>query len=143
MPIYQFTDLETGKVVDFWLPVERRNDVGPRYKRVEVPPRINYLQGKPSETDADVATPKGFRQLEETIPGGYRTIEKQRGFSAEEIKRVWSMCLAFLLVCLSSSAADLTTGYSFFPTETGTATKLNAISGAAGINPNFITGKKL
>lgn len=91
MPVYEYRNKATGEVVELVRPVAQRDCVPGNLVRVTVPRRINYVQGVLDSTDADVSTPKGFRQLEETIPGGYRAIEKQTGFSAEHIKRVWNI----------------------------------------------------
>lgn len=141
MPIYEYLNTETGKIEERWLPVERRDDVPEHLKRVEVPRRLGFVAGLTDPIDSDVSVPKAFRQLEDSVD--YREIEKQSGFSKDEIRRVWefAVILALMLSMFSTRAADLSAGYSFSVNDSVTAAKLNALVGSASINTSFLTDK--
>lgn len=87
MPIYEYHDTNSGRTVELVKPVDERDDVPAHLKRITVPKRVGALFGAIRPTDADAAVPKAFKDLECTIPGGYREIERQSGFSAEHIKK--------------------------------------------------------
>ena len=46
-----------------------------------------FRRGAADPTSAAVAVPRAFRQLEHTMP--LREIERQSGFKAKQIKKVW------------------------------------------------------
>lgn len=89
MPVYQYEDARTGGVVELVRPVDRRDKVPVHLKRVTVPRRIEVLGVRLDPGTAAASVPIAFRRLEETVP--YREIERQSGFKAEEIKRVWDL----------------------------------------------------
>lgn len=47
-----------------------------------------FRRGAPDPTSAEVAVPRAFRQLEQTVPA--REIERQSGFKVKQIKKAWN-----------------------------------------------------
>lgn len=89
MPIYQFTNLRTGKLEEHFRSIERRDCVEPHLKRITVPATIGYANHSGlREPGADVSVPAAFRQYEEQGKS-VKQIEKETGFSREHIRKVW------------------------------------------------------
>ena len=140
MPLYEYEDLKTGERVELCRAVERRDEVPPNLRRITVPKRLGVLMGALSDSDVDRAAPRAFRQLEDTMNA--KDIARQTGFSIDQIRRAWAMCIAWLLLAMGTQAADISAGYVFADNEKNiTAAKLNAVAGSAVINPAFITSK--
>ena len=89
MPVYEYEDERSGQTVELVRPIAQRDRVPRHLRRRRVPRRINFVTGAPDPTDASVATPRAFRQLEDTIPAD--RIARESGFSTERIKQIWGM----------------------------------------------------
>lgn len=105
--------------------------------REQKPPGFSGVHTDPGDSDAMV--PKALRKMEETKSA--RDIAKRSGWSVNQLKRIWSTCIAFMVVSLSATAADINAGYSFSVNDQVTAAKLNNLVGAASINTTFFTDK--
>jgi hypothetical protein len=89
MPTYVYQHRTTGEQVERNVPVSERDNCAPDWFRVEVPSRVGAHFNAKDPASADVAAPRGFRQLEQTMPAS--EIARQTGFSINHIKRVWDM----------------------------------------------------
>jgi len=88
IPIYQYQNLNTGKLEEHFRTVERRDCVEPHLKRITVPQRIGYIGGLTEEGTPEHQAPKAFRDIE--LSGtSHHEIARHTGFSREEIRRVW------------------------------------------------------
>jgi hypothetical protein len=91
MPLYEYDDLNTGRRVELVLPVNRRDNAGPNLRRVTCPQRVCVTPGAIADPhSADGMMPRAFKDLESSGVSA-REIERQSGFSREQIKRIWSM----------------------------------------------------
>lgn len=91
MPIYEYENLTTGEIIEAFRPVRRRNVCPPNTVRLMSrtgKPRVGK-EGLADPSTADVAVPRALKQLEETVPAD--RIERESGFSAKTLKRVWGM----------------------------------------------------
>lgn len=92
MPLYQYRDVQTGRLVELFRPVAGRDQVPAGLRRITVPERVG-VQGTSSSPidpgDADYQVPRAFRQVEEKMSA--REIVRESGYTVDEIKRVWSM----------------------------------------------------
>ncbi len=88
MPTYQYIEVETGKEVEFNVPIQRRDQVK-GCNRVQIPRRLNVLGGAPDPTGPDQAVPRALRQLEEKM--GHKEIAKQSGWSTSQLKDIWNI----------------------------------------------------
>lgn len=93
MPIYQYRERTSGRLVELWKPVARRDEVGPELERVTVPARVGVC-GSLAPVEPNTAAhsvPRAFRQYELDHPEkGTKQIEREVGFSREHIRRVWN-----------------------------------------------------
>jgi hypothetical protein len=88
MPIYEYEEVTTGKRIELFQPVSRRNHAPDGFRRVISTCPGGLFTGRAADpTSADVAVPRAFKQLEQTMPRD--RIERDCGFSAKELKRVW------------------------------------------------------
>jgi hypothetical protein len=91
MPIYEYEDLKTGRLVELSRPMRLRDDCPPNLKRVVSRtgrPRMGR-DGLADPSHADQAVPRALRELENTMPSS--EVERQTGFSAKQMKRIWKM----------------------------------------------------
>jgi hypothetical protein len=91
MPLYDYEDVGTGEITTLCRPVRLRDDCPPNLKRVISRvgrPRVGR-GGLPDPSHADQAVPRALRQLEQTMPSS--EVERQTGFSAREMKRIWKI----------------------------------------------------
>lgn len=91
MPLYEYENLKTGRLVELSRPMRLRDDCPPNLKRVVSRtgrPRMSK-GGLPDPSTADQAVPRALRQLENTMPTS--EVTRQTGFSAKTLKRVWNM----------------------------------------------------
>lgn len=85
--MYEYEDVNTGRRVECIMKVEERDNMPAPWRRITVPKRVAVVFGLQAETSVDVATPKAFRDLEQTM--NYKQIEKESGFSVDHIKRTF------------------------------------------------------
>lgn len=92
MPVYQYTDKRTGKLVELYRTVELRDNVSANLVRVTVPTRIGIAGTSSSPLDpatAAVQVPNAYKQMEEKVPA--HEIVRESGFSIDQVKRIWGM----------------------------------------------------
>lgn len=89
MPLYEYEDVKTGQRVELWRHVDDRDRVDKGLRRViPLATGRGLFTGRAKDpTSADVAVPRAFRELEQTMPR--EQIERQSGFSVGQIKKVW------------------------------------------------------
>ena len=90
MPLYEYEELDTGRLVELSRPMKLRDDCPPNLKRVmsrTSRPRVG--RGPIDPATADAAVPRALKQLEETMPADQ--IARQSGFSTKEMKRIWNI----------------------------------------------------
>lgn len=91
MPVYEYWDKHTGKVVELVKPVCERDLVPAHLQRVTVPRRV-ALHGTSSspicEASADYQVPLGLKAL-----SNHQANEmfKESGFTRDKFKEVWGM----------------------------------------------------
>jgi hypothetical protein len=91
MPIYEYEDERTGRVVELSRPMRLRDDCPPHLQRVISRigrPRTGRA-GLADPSQADQAVPRALRELECSMSTA--EVERQTGFSAKEMKRIWKM----------------------------------------------------
>jgi len=88
MPTYLYEEQKTGRTVELFRRIEERDEVPPALRRIQCAPAFRKPGGTPDPTSADVAVPRAFRQLEQTV--GAAEIARQSGFSVKKIKSVWN-----------------------------------------------------
>lgn len=91
MPLYEYDDLTTGRTIELVMPVAERDTVPPHLCRRTVPSKIGLMMGARCQTDSDQAALPAFRQIEEQLGSHSKEIiEKETGFTREQLKREWS-----------------------------------------------------
>ena len=91
MPLYEYEEAGTGRVIELCRPVRLRDDCPPNLKRVisrTGRPRISGQEAK-DPSHADQAVPRALRELENTMPTS--EVERQTGFSAKQLKKTWKI----------------------------------------------------
>jgi len=86
MPIYEYEDRRTGEVVELFRNYSERDDVPKHLKRIPSMPGLVY-GFTPLPTDGE-STIKALSKYEDSV--GRQEIERQTGFSADELKKVWT-----------------------------------------------------
>jgi len=85
MPRYLYENRRTGRTVELFRRIEERDATGPDLRRLVAAPRV--MRGAQDPTVADMAVPRAFRELEQTMPAS--EIARNTGFSVAKLKRVW------------------------------------------------------
>jgi hypothetical protein len=92
MPVYQYREVGTARVVELVRTVAQRDSVPPGLIRITVPERLT-VTGTTSNpidpTSCDAQVKRAYRQLEDKMPA--EAIAKEGGFSVEKIKEVWNL----------------------------------------------------
>ncbi|MDE2099798.1 MAG: hypothetical protein KGL39_21275 [Patescibacteria group bacterium] len=89
MPIYEYTDVKTGEVVELNRPVELRDEVPKNLvRRVVSGPAV--LRGAAMEEGAAYKVPRALREVERAGASA-GDISRHFGMPVGEIKRVWGM----------------------------------------------------
>jgi hypothetical protein len=89
MPFYCYEDVETGEQVSLFRHVADRNNVPANLKLIIVPGHGGPVFKSPDPSSVDVAVPRAYRQLEQTMPAS--EIIKNSSFTTNDIKRIWKM----------------------------------------------------
>lgn len=94
MPLYDYIDKRTGKLVEIHRPIDRRDCVPPHLKRVVFGTakngRVNsFITGAIDPTSADAAIPRALKEMEATM--SHQEICRQAGWSAETLKQTWKI----------------------------------------------------
>ena len=87
MPLYEYVDKDTGTAVELIRSVARRDVVPHNLVRIPVPRKVGILGPAADFFTQEQKTQRGLKHMEETI--GIREIERQSGYSARTLKRVW------------------------------------------------------
>ena len=91
MPLYEYKDEATGRIVELNRPVRLRNVCPPNFKRVfsrTGRPRIGNA-GLPNPAHAAQAVPRALKEMENTMTTS--EIERQTGFNHKQLKRTWNI----------------------------------------------------
>lgn len=89
MPVYEYDDTVTGRVILLSRPVAERDAVAAGLKRRQVPSAVHFITGAPDPTGPDCAIPKALKELEQTQD--HRKIAKGTGFSTQAMKEIWKI----------------------------------------------------
>ena len=89
MPIYEYEDVETGKTVELYRPVNRRGDVPPNLRRRISPLSVRVAGAVLNPSDVDQAAPRALREMESAI--GTSELTRQLGRSPRELRQIWNM----------------------------------------------------
>ena len=92
MPVYQYRERGTGRIVELVRPVAYRDkDVPAELERIEVPVALAIGGTSSSPVDPRTAVgsvPKALKSLSNNEVNG---MVKESGFSVDKYKRVWDM----------------------------------------------------
>lgn len=88
MPLYEYEDAATGERVELFRPIARRDCVPEGLRRVVSLTGRGPFTGRARDPQcADVAVPRAFKELEQTMPRAQ--IERESGFNTRQIKQAW------------------------------------------------------
>lgn len=89
MPVYEYTDTRTGKIVEEVHTIAERDNVPPHLKRITVPRTLDVVGFRTDPESADGTVPKAFKQLEESKH--HSDIARETGFTVDQIKKTWAI----------------------------------------------------
>lgn len=85
MPLYEYQDTASGRVVELVKPVAQRDVVPRNFVRLTVPSRICVKCGREFTQDDQVLA--GARKVEANMSS--EEFQRETGYSAKEMKKVW------------------------------------------------------
>jgi len=89
MPIYQYRDQETGRIVELIRSVTNRDRAPEGFSRITVPQRVGVIRGMMDPETPDAAIPRALKDLEQTVD--HRAIARGSGFSTRQLKEIWAV----------------------------------------------------
>lgn len=89
MPLYEYENTLTGKLVELSRPMRLRDDCPPHLKRVIGRTSCRVGPGAPDPSHADQAVPRALREIEQTMGPGQ--LEHQTGFSKKQLRKIWKI----------------------------------------------------
>lgn len=89
MPLYEFEDIKTGKVVEIYRPVDRRDDVPANLRRlISAPaPTVTGFGNAIKDDTVFAKVPKALAAMDGARASAF---QKSSGFTTDQIKKAWS-----------------------------------------------------
>jgi len=89
MPIYEYENKLTGKLIELSRPMRLRDDCPKHLKRVIARTACRIGSGAEDPSHAAQSVPRALRECERTMQTS--ELERQSGFSVKEMKRIWKI----------------------------------------------------
>ena len=88
MPIYEYQNERTGTFEEMFRPIKMRDKVARHLRRVMSRTSYRIGEGKPDPTSADVAAPRGLKEMENQM--GTSRLEHELGMSTKQLRKIWN-----------------------------------------------------
>lgn len=90
MPLYEFENEKTGRTVELFRTVGRRDEVPPGFRRIVSRTSCRVVgQEALDPQSADSAIPRALKELEKT--SGADRIARDAGYSVNQLKETWKI----------------------------------------------------